>query len=179
MAEKVYMREEEYKLSWSGLFAGAIIAVVFELLLVALGMGVGVGLAGKAGVPAGTVEFGTAAGLWLGISSIISLFVGSWVAGRLSHPYGNRAFLGTVEGLTVWGMTMIFSFLVLSFASAATLKGMTGAAAPGAVSTASIWTFIIMLLDAASSAIGGITGLRMVPSVTRVEEEKREFPRAA
>jgi len=70
------------RVSWAAIFAGVIAATFVQLLLTALGTGIGANVAGTADNV--VKELGVGAGIWLAVSSLIALFIGGWVAGRLS-----------------------------------------------------------------------------------------------
>jgi hypothetical protein len=72
------------RISWGAIFAGAIIALATQLVLTLIGTAVGLATLNPATGenPSGTT-LGIGAGVWLVISSLVSLFLGGYVAGRL------------------------------------------------------------------------------------------------
>ncbi len=106
------------------MFAGAIIALAIQLVLTLIGAAVGLAtldpLHGDS--PSGTaVGFG--AGLWLLISSVISLFIGGYIAARVAAMSN-----GWLQGLTTWGLVTLLTALLLTTAIGGligTASGMT------------------------------------------------------
>ena len=99
-------------ISWSAIFAGAVIALAVQLVLTLIGAAIGLATLDGAGgdSPSGTA-IGFGAGLWLLISSVISLFIGGYIAARLAG-IGN----GWLHGLTTWGLVTLLTAVLLSTA---------------------------------------------------------------
>lgn len=84
------------RVSWGAIFGGVLVALSTELLFLTFGLFIGFQLRGDA------AETWTIA--WYLITTFCSLFIGSWVAARLS---GNpRRSSGMLHGFVVWGLTM-------------------------------------------------------------------------
>src|SRR4030095_14055815 len=68
------------RISWRALFAGAIIALAAQLVLTLIGTAVGLATLNPATGqnPSGTT-LGIGAGIWLVISSLVSLFLGGYI----------------------------------------------------------------------------------------------------
>ena len=99
-------------ISWGSIFAGAVIALATQLVLTLIGAAVGLATLDPAtgDNPSGTA-LGVGAGLWLLLSSIISLFVGGYIAARLA---GLRN--GWLHGLTTWGIVTLLTVVLLTTA---------------------------------------------------------------
>ena len=102
------------RISWAAVFAGVLIAVVIQITLSLLGIGIGLST-----VDARTEEnpvqgLGVGSAIWYVVSSLIALFAGGWVAGRLSRT--NQEFDGAIHGLLTWS---IVSLLTLYFVTTA------------------------------------------------------------
>ncbi len=70
------------RVSWAAIFSGVIATTFVQVLLSSLGAGIGANAVdANNGVSTG---IGVGAGLWMFISTIVSLFIGGWMAGRLS-----------------------------------------------------------------------------------------------
>jgi hypothetical protein len=67
------------RVSWGAVFAGLVVALVITLRQ--FGMGIGLGAINPAGEPLG---MGTGAAIWLGITTLIALFVGGWTTAKLA-----------------------------------------------------------------------------------------------
>lgn len=109
------------RLSWQAIFGGLIIALAVQLLLTVLAISIGATIINpliqqKPGEEAGL----TTAITWI-VISIISLFAGGWVAGRMSGL--GRTSEGAVHGLVTWGAATLISAYLLSTAVGAALGG--------------------------------------------------------
>lgn len=111
------------RISWGAVIAGTVIALVVQLMLSLLGIGIGAtqvdpgGAAGQA-VPEG---LGIGAAIWWILSVLISLFIGGWVAGYLAGM-PERAD-GLMHGLVTWGLATIVSLWLLTTTVGAVATG--------------------------------------------------------
>ncbi len=100
------------RISWSAVFAGVLVAIVTQMLLTLLGLGIGLGTIDA------VEEHNPAAGLGIGsaigyiISSLLSLFLGGWVAGRLASA--PRLFDGVIHGVLTWCLTTLLTIYFLT-----------------------------------------------------------------
>ena len=110
------------RVSWAAVLAGVVVALVTQLLLNMLGLGIGVATLdpGTGDNPAATT-FSIAAGLWWTVSGIIAAFVGGYVAGRLS----GRPKESTTgwHGITAWAFTTLLIFYLLTTTIGAVVGG--------------------------------------------------------
>ena len=109
------------RVSWSGVLAGAAIALVAQLILNMLGVGVGAASIDPAGGdnPAAST-FSITAALWWTISGIIAAFLGGYTAGRLSgQPHATTS---SWNGLISWAV----STLVILYLIATAIGGILG-----------------------------------------------------
>jgi hypothetical protein len=126
--------------SWGAIFAGTFVTLGIFLTLQILGAGIGlftIDLTGRTASGAGSLSVG--AGLWWFFMGLISLFIGGWVAGRLS---GLPSALDRVfHGLTVWAFFYMVMFWVVAMSLGALAGGGAllgkGTAAAGHVAAAS------------------------------------------
>ena len=94
------------RVAWGGVWSGFLVATGIFLLLSILGLAVGVTTASVApgeGPDAG--QLGLGAVIWSGVSLLIALFVGGFVATRTGQVYDRMA--GTVEGVLVWVLSIL------------------------------------------------------------------------
>ncbi len=168
------------RISWGAIFAGTIVALVIELALSLLGMGVGLGIINPATEENPLGGVGAGAGIWLAISTLIALFAGGWVAARLAgFP---RRMNGVLHGIVVWGVVTLFSFYLMTTTVGALISGVAGVVGKGVsligsgigatrgsalqvtqetmdtLSKAAIWAFVGVVLGAIASAVGGAIG---------------------
>lgn len=101
------------RVAWTAVFAGAVLALVAQLLLSMLGTAIGLSTVDPL-QPEGTPSaeaMGIGAGLWWVISGFLALMLGGWVAGKLSgSPW---MFDGALHGLLVFALvTLIGTYIV-------------------------------------------------------------------
>lgn len=93
-----------HEISWGAVFAGVFVALILQLILNLLGLGLGltsVSLTEGDNPAASTVSIG--AGLWWVVSGILAAAVGGYMAGRLSgKPVKSSA---GYHGLISWAVT--------------------------------------------------------------------------
>jgi uncharacterized tellurite resistance protein B-like protein len=116
------------RVSWGAVIAGAVVALAVGLMLNALGAGIGattVDATARATPDAGSLGIGAA--IWLAVSNLIGLAIGSYTAARLSGTADNTD--GTLHGLAVWATSFILSAVLLgNLASGLASSATTGAA---------------------------------------------------
>ena len=125
--EGAYTRGIFRRISWGAIFAGTIVALVIGLALSLLGLGIGLGTVNPATEenPLG----GVGPGAGMAISTLISLFAGGWVAGRLAgFP---RSPIGILHGIVVWGVVTLFSFYLMTTAVGMLVSGVAGVIGKG------------------------------------------------
>ena len=111
MAETHLTRVEDFvpvhsRVSWGAIFAGAVIALAVQLLLMLLGGSIGLSVRDE--VTAET--FGTAAVIWAIASLVVALFVGGYVTSQCT--VGENRGEAVIHGLIMWGATVgIVAFL--------------------------------------------------------------------
>jgi len=125
------------RIAWGAVLAGVVIALVTQLVLNMIGLGVGVSTldpaAGAAENPSATT-LSIGAGIWFVLSGVIASFAGGYAAGRLAgKPKESTA---GWHGLTAWALTTLVIFYFLT----STVGGLLG----GAYNTV-------------TSALGGVT----------------------
>ena len=112
------------RVSWGAIFAGAVVAIVVQLMLNLLGVGLGFG-AIDPGQEANPLQgLGTGSAIYLIVVTLLSLFIGGWVAGRLAGM--PRRLDGALHGFVAWGLATLFAFYLLTTAVGSILSGVTG-----------------------------------------------------
>ena len=122
------------QISWSAVFAGVAIALIAQLLLNMLGLGIGMATLdpGTADNPsASTFSIGAAA--WWTLSGIVAAFLGGWVAGRTGGK--PKESTGGWHGLVSWAVTSLIVIYLLTTALSSVMGGAMGVLG-GAVRTA-------------------------------------------
>jgi hypothetical protein len=112
------------RVSWGAIFAGLLVTMVIQLMLTLLGVGIGAATIDplKEQNPAEGLATGSA--IWLIGSALISVFIGSCIAGRLSGA--PRRADGLLHGVVTWSAATVLTVLFLVTA-AGTILGGTGA----------------------------------------------------
>jgi hypothetical protein len=119
--------------SWGAIFAGTVVVLATQILLSMLGIGIGASTVNPMTEQDPASGLGTGAAIWFGISTLISLFLGGWVAGRLAGvPLKTDSML---HGLLTWGLSTLLTFYLLTSAIGGLLGG-TARALGGVASTA-------------------------------------------
>lgn len=102
------------RISWGSVFAGALIALVVQLTLSLLGLGIGMGTVDPMEESKPLAGLGTGSLIWWSVSMLISLFAGGWVAGRLAGI--PTSFDSIIHGLLTWSVVTLLSFYLLTTA---------------------------------------------------------------
>lgn len=110
------------KVSWGAILAGVVTALVTQLILNMVGIGIGAStLDPMTGDNPGAGSFSIGAGIWWALSGIVAAFVGGFVASRLSgRP---KESTGGWHGLTSWAATTLLVFYLLSTAVGSLVGG--------------------------------------------------------
>jgi hypothetical protein len=106
--------------SWGAVLAGVFMALVTQLLLNMLGVGIGAATLNPGDAPSAS-GLTVGAALWLSVAGIIAAFVGGHTAGRLSgKPKESTA---AWHGLTAWALSTLIVALLLTTALGGLLGG--------------------------------------------------------
>lgn len=121
------------RVSWGAIFAGLLVTVVVQLMLTLLGVGIGAATLNplQEQNPAEGLAMGSA--IWLIVSALISVFIGSCIAGRLSGA--PRRADGLLHGIVTWSAATVLTILFL-VSALGTLLGGTGVLLSRAMGTA-------------------------------------------
>ena len=94
------------RVSWGAVLAGVVTALVVQLLLNMLGIGIGLGtLSAAGGDNPSPTTLSVGAGLWWTLTGIIASFLGGAMAGRLSGK--PSASTGGWHGVVAWAATTV------------------------------------------------------------------------
>lgn len=102
------------RISWPAIIAGAVIALAIQFLLAMLGTGIDASTVDPLvnGESPSAGAFGMGAAVWWGVSSLIALYFGGWIAGRLSGM--PRAADGGLHGLLAWALSLLATVYLVS-----------------------------------------------------------------
>ncbi len=105
------------RISWSAILAGVVLAMVVSLLLNLLGTAIGTSTIDPMQEANPMSGIGTGAGIWVVVSSVISLLVGGWAAGRLAQREG------AFHGLLVWASVSLITVYLVTSAVTGVVRG--------------------------------------------------------
>jgi hypothetical protein len=111
------------RISWGAVFAGVVMVLAVQLLLSMLGLGIGLSTVDPAqggGTPSAS-SLGIGAGLWWGVSYLIALVIGGYVAARLAANLAD--FDGMLHGLLTWAFALLVTVYLLSTAVGSVIGG--------------------------------------------------------
>lgn len=99
--------------SWGAVFGGFVMALVVHLGLMLLGLGIGASTIDPLAEQNPLNGIGIGTGIWFAVVTLIALYTGGWVAGRLSGLH--RKVDGSLHGLLAWGVSsLVVAFMVSS-----------------------------------------------------------------
>ena len=118
------------RISWGAVLAGVVVALVTQLLLNMLGIGIGAATLNPVeGDNPSAMSLSIGAGIWFALSTILSALAGGYAAGRLAGIL--RESTAGWHGLTAWALTTLVIFYLLGSAVGGILggayRGMTNA----------------------------------------------------
>ncbi|MBD2755348.1 hypothetical protein [Spirosoma validum] len=132
--ESAYGRNNFMKrISWSAILAGVLVAIVSQMLLTLLGVGIGLSTIDPVTERNPTAGLGTGSAVWYIVSSLFSLFIGGWIAGRLASA--PRLFDGIIHGILTWCLATLITIYFLT-TTLGSLIGGAGRLVGSLVSTA-------------------------------------------
>ncbi|WP_250477475.1 YrzE family protein [Caballeronia sp. INML1] len=162
------------RLSWASIIAGVILSMVVYLIMSVLGTAIGASLLSPMSKPDPLHGFGFGSGVWVIVTTVLAVFVGSYYAGRCAPV------LGWLHGLLSWavmtllivyGMTSLITGAVSTAGSVAattapqaeqTARETADTAARG-VARASWFSFAALVVGAIIAIVSGGAGFRHQP----------------
>jgi hypothetical protein len=122
---KEYLPAAVRRISWAAIFAGIIIVLVIQLTLSLFGIGIGASTIDPLqGETPTASSFSIGAAIWWVVVSIIALFAGGWVAGRLAGMPQETD--GLLHGFITWGASTLVAVYFLTSAAGSILTGTFG-----------------------------------------------------
>ena len=110
--------------SWGAIFAGAAVALVISVVLNVLGFGIGA-VALEPADPGTAQAIGIGAGIWTIVVSLLALFAGGWIAGRLCGM--TRRLEGLLHGVVTWSLVTLAVLWLVTTAVGTIVGGAFGA----------------------------------------------------
>jgi hypothetical protein len=143
------------RISWGAVLAGVVVALVTQILLNLLGIGIGAATLDLAvGDNPSATSFSIGAGIWFALSTILAALAGGYTAGRLAGI--PRESTAAWHGLTAWALTTLVIFYLLG----STVGGLLGGAYRG----------ITNALGNVSSAVGSTAETAAQVAVMRIAD---------
>lgn len=105
--------------SWGAIFAGTLVTVVIQIMFTFLGAAIGFATIKANQANAEGLAIGS--GIWLLVTALISIWVGSCIAGRLSG--GPRRADGLIHGIVSWSVATLIAVLLLTTTAGALIGG--------------------------------------------------------
>lgn len=141
------------RIKWSAVFAGWAVGLAIQMVLTLMGLGFGAwAIDLREAEPGQGIPIG--AGLWTGVSMLISAFTGGYVTSRLSGSYVRSD--GIYHGIVVWGVNwLIFAWLTTT--AMATMVG--GAFSVFGTTLQTLGQGVSSAASTAASKIGGEVSL--------------------
>jgi hypothetical protein len=113
------------RISWSAIFAGAVVTLAVSLLLALLGAGLGASSVSPLQQANPFEGLGKGAIIWLVISGIVAFFAGGWTAGYGSGLITTRREL-LVHGFVSWAVASLVAASFITGAAGSLLAGGAG-----------------------------------------------------
>lgn len=104
--------ESPHRLSWGAILAGTVAALTFQILFMLAGAGIGFAIFSPLTDRHPAVDFSAGAAVVEGISAVLSLWFGGWVAGRFTPERLRRT--GWMHGLLVWCLVTLVGVSLVS-----------------------------------------------------------------
>jgi len=101
--------------SWSAVFAGVIASLVFQVLLVMIGLGLGLLSVDVPSAESAPKAVSWAVFAWWAVSGVMSAFVGGWIAANFSDTFTAEA--RATHGLMAWALATLIVVGSAAFAS--------------------------------------------------------------
>ncbi len=116
------------RVSWGAIIAGVILSLAVYLILGVLGTAIGASLISPMSHPNPLRGFGFGSGVWIILTTVLSVITGSYFAGRCATV------LGWLHGLLAWAVTV----LLITYAMGAIVGGTASMAADNLAMNASM-----------------------------------------
>lgn len=113
------------RVSWSAIFAGAVMALAAYLVLTLLGAAIGLTVSDRVN----TDNLQTGGAIWAVLSTIVALFFGGWVTSQCT--VGENKLEAVVHGVITWGLVLAMLLGLLGMGVRAGFSAMAGMAGLG------------------------------------------------
>lgn len=115
------------RISWGAIIAGTVVALICQVTLSVLGVGIGLsGITPQTGTTPDVSTVSAVAGVWWLVSSVVASLLGGFIAGRLIG--GTAVTRGGYHGLVSWATTTVVVLTLIGTAAGGVIGGAFGAA---------------------------------------------------
>lgn len=108
------------RISWRAITAGAIVSVGLWILLHVMGLAAGL-TSIDPNSPGSLRAAGIGTGIWSTVASLLALFAGGVLAGRIAGPVDRLG--GALHGAVLWGLTTIAGLFLVIWAAGVVVQG--------------------------------------------------------
>ena len=146
------------RVSWGGIWAGLFAGLGVQIMLTALGLGIGLTSSGSSATDY-IIHLPRGVEVWSGLVWLFSAFLGGYVAAWMSGAYSRSA--GVFHGFVTWGimMTVLFGTAMLLMELMRPTIHMTTPMTP-LVKAAAWWAFVSGIISLGCAYLGGRIGVR-------------------
>jgi hypothetical protein len=116
------------RVSWGAVFAGVILSLIVYLIFSVLGTAIGASILSPMSQPNPMEGFGLGSGVWMFVTTVVAVFIGSYFAGRCAPV------LGWLHGLLAWAVMILFA----AYGMATVLSGAVSLAGSVASTSATV-----------------------------------------
>ena len=153
------------RINWGGIWAGAFVGLGIQIVLTALGLGIGLmAIDPNAAEPLTHLPVGVE--VWSGLAWLFSAFMGAYVAAWLSGSFLRSN--GIFHGMVTWGFLMsAFVFLAMmgfllggDYGILAGIKGLAPVPSVNTLNALCWWLFTAGIVSLGFAYLGGRVGVR-------------------
>lgn len=173
------------RLSWGAVFAGVFLALIVYLILSVLGTAIGASTLAPLSDQHPLHGFGFGTGIWVMFTTVASILVGAYMAGRSAPSEG------WLHGLLTWSIVTLVTVYLASVLVGGALgsifnvargglavagQGVSAADTAHAVARGSWWAFALLIVGGIVAAAAGTLGARHQPVEEELVVDDREAP---
>jgi hypothetical protein len=167
-------------MSWSAIIGGWLVATGIASMMYVAGLALGFAAFDPYNAEATAKGLGMGTAVWMVLAWAASLFLGgmfaSWFDGRSDQT------IGTLHGVTVWGLSVTASGLLLAVGLTQVIHGgaavVAGSAATGPSAEAMCIIFVSMLAALVAAGVGGWMGAGHIHRVHHLRRYEGKAARA-
>lgn len=112
------------RISWAAVAAGVLVTLAVQLFLGIIGVSIGAGTIEPLSETYPFASIGLGAGIWFALSTLIALYLGGMVAGRMAGI--PRKLDGTLHGVLTWCLATLITTYFLTSAAGGLISGTAG-----------------------------------------------------